>query len=231
MKVWRGMVPIARQVFFAFTGGTSATAASVWNSKSPGVETACLAPERISRKTCNSAGRGAPKRRPHASEPNPTTQERLPSRSRDSTARTSVARSRQKERRVARLSEPGLSVATWKIAARVSGAATACARTGNLPAADVLIGSVSIGCHRGWSPQISPSKNAALDSRLKLRPASLPSGANAVIPSPPQAAPSKINHPSRSLTTILGIQERPLSVASPEVGEDDHTCNRCVRAP
>ena len=45
------------------------------------------------------------------------------------------------------------------------------------------------------------------------------------------AARSKINRPFHSLITFLGIQERPLSVASPEVGEDDHTCNRRVRTP
>jgi hypothetical protein len=73
-------------------------------------------------------GRGCPKRRSHASDPNPMTQESPPSRSRNSTARTSAARSPHNERRAARFSGPGLSVATRKIAARVSGAATACAR-------------------------------------------------------------------------------------------------------
>ena len=102
--------------------------ARMWNSRSPGVETAWRAPARISRKRCSSAGRGCPKRRSHAPDPNPMTQESPPSRSRNSTARTSAARSPQSERRVARFSEPGLSVATRKIAARVSGAATACAR-------------------------------------------------------------------------------------------------------
>jgi hypothetical protein len=32
-------------------------------------------------------------------------------------------------------------------------------------------------------------------------------------------------------SALLGIQERPLFVAFPEVGEDDHTCNRRVRTP
>jgi hypothetical protein len=45
---------------------------------------------------CSSAGRGCPKRRSHASEPKPMTQESPPSRSRNSTARTSAARSPQK---------------------------------------------------------------------------------------------------------------------------------------
>ena len=81
------------------------------------------------------AGRGGPKSRSHASDPNPMTQESPPSRSRNSTARTSAARSPQNERTVARFSGPGLSVATRKIAARVSGAATACASAGDLPAA------------------------------------------------------------------------------------------------
>ena len=74
------------------------------------------------------------------------TQESPPSRSRNSTARTNAARSPQNERRVARFSGPGLSVATRKIAARVSGAATACARAGDLPAPPgVLVGSGFIG--------------------------------------------------------------------------------------
>ena len=98
--------------------------ARMWNSKSPGVETAWRAPARISRNTCNSAGRGGPKSRSHASDPKPMTQERPPSRSRNSTARNSAERSPQKDRTVARLSGPGFIVTTRKIAARVSGAAT-----------------------------------------------------------------------------------------------------------
>ena len=110
------------------------------------METAWRAPARISRKGCSSAGRGCPKRRSHASDPNPMTQESPPSRSRNSTARTSAARSPHNERRVARFSGPGLSVATRKIAARVSGAATACARAGDLRAASgVFVGSGFIG--------------------------------------------------------------------------------------
>src|SRR5208282_2799473 len=82
-----------------------------------------------------------------ASDPNPMTQERPPSRSRNSTARNSAARSPQNDRRVARLSIPGLSVATRKIAARESGAATGCASTGKpLAASGALIGSDSIIC-------------------------------------------------------------------------------------
>ena len=77
--------------------------ARMWNSKSPGVETAWRAPARISRNGCSSAGRGGPKSRSHASDPNPMTQERPPSRSRNSTARTSAARSPQNDRTVARL--------------------------------------------------------------------------------------------------------------------------------
>jgi hypothetical protein len=46
-----------------------------------------------------------------------------------------------------------------------------------------------------------------------------------------EAARSKINRRFHSLITFLGIQERPFFVASPEVGEDDHTCNRRVRTP
>ena len=60
------------------------------------------------------------------------TQESRPSMSRNPTARTSAARSAQKERTVARFSVPGLTVMTRKIAARVSGAATGCATAGKL---------------------------------------------------------------------------------------------------
>ena len=142
----------------------------MWNSKSPGVETAWRAPARISRKGCSSAGRGGPKRRSHASDPNPMTQESPPSRSRNSTARTSAARSPQNERRVARFSEPGLSVATRKIAARVSGAATACARAGDLPAASgVLIGSVSIGCRPWWRANFALEMPRSLRARKFAR--------------------------------------------------------------
>lgn len=137
--------------------------ARMWNSKSPGVETAWRAAERISRKGCSSAGRGGPKRRSHASDPNPRTQESPPSRSRNSTARTSAARSPQNERTMARFSDPRLSVATRKMAARVSGAATACARAGNAPAASgVLVrsgwGSVFIRCRPRSVREFRPPK-------------------------------------------------------------------------
>ena len=84
--------------------------ARMWNSKSPGVETAWRLPARISRNECSSAGRGSPKSRSHALDPKPMTQERPPSRSRNSTARNSAARSPQNDRRIARLSEPGFIV-------------------------------------------------------------------------------------------------------------------------
>jgi len=77
------------------------------------------------------------------------TQESPPSRSRNSTARTSAARSPQNERSMARFSEPGLSVATRKIAARVSGAATACARAGNLTSASGVL--IALGWDRSPS--------------------------------------------------------------------------------
>ena len=50
--------------------------ARMWNRMSPGVATAWRAPARISRNGCSSAGRGSPKSRSHASEPNAITQER-----------------------------------------------------------------------------------------------------------------------------------------------------------
>src|SRR3984957_11576353 len=100
--------------------------ARMWNSTSPGVDGAWRAPARISRNGCSFAGRGGPKRRSHASDPKLMTQERPPSRSRNSTARNNAERSLQNDRRAARLSRPGFSVATRKMAARVSGAATGC---------------------------------------------------------------------------------------------------------
>lgn len=110
-----------------------------------------------------SAGRGGPKSRSHASEPNPITQERFPSKSRNPTARNSAARSPQNDRRVARVSLAGFSITTRKIAARVSGAATGC-EPARKPATALgaLFGSDSIACHpgrvRGISRfEISPS--------------------------------------------------------------------------
>src|ERR1700691_2072038 len=121
--------------------------ARMWNNKSPGVATAWRPPARNSRKGCSSAGRGDPKSRSHASDPNPITQESWPSKSRNSTARSSPERSAQNERRVARFSTPGLRVTTRKIAARVSEAATGCARAGKLATGwGALLGSGSIGC-------------------------------------------------------------------------------------
>ena len=114
----------------------------MWNSKSPGVETAWRAPERISRNGWSLAGRGDPKSRSQASDPKAMTQERPASRSRNSTARNNAARSPQNDRRVARLSKPGFTVATRKIAARVSGAPTGCAMDRRpLPVSRGLIGS------------------------------------------------------------------------------------------
>ena len=92
--------------------------------------------------------RGVPKSLSHASDPKPMTQERPPSMSRNSTARTSAARSPQNDRMVARPSGPGLMVTTRKMAARVSGAATGCATRRVLPAtSDVLVGTDAIGSH------------------------------------------------------------------------------------
>src|ERR1700730_5037123 len=102
--------------------------ARIWNSRSPGVETAwCWAP-RISRNGWSPAGRGSPNSRSHASDPIPITQERPASSSRNSTARINAGRSAQNDRTAARLSRPGFIVTTRKIAARVSGADTGCAR-------------------------------------------------------------------------------------------------------
>src|SRR5438094_10455187 len=75
------------------------------------------------------AGRGFPKSQSHVSEPNPTTQERVPSCSRNPTERTRADRSAQRDRIIPRLLVPGLIVTTRKIAARVSGVATGCGMT------------------------------------------------------------------------------------------------------
>ena len=142
--------------------------ARIWNSRSPGVETAWRAPARISRNGCSSAGRGAPNSRSHASEPNPMTQERPASRSRNSTARNRPARSPQNERTVARLSGPGLIVTTRKIAARVSGAATGCATARTSPAASgAVIGSDSID-GSPWRERAICTLKTAPDSRAQV---------------------------------------------------------------
>ena len=98
----------------------------MWNRRSPvsrrhgvhrrGSPGMCAAPP----------GAAARKNRSHASDPNAMTHERSSSRSRNPTARTSAARSAQSERTAWRLSSPGFSATTRKIAARVSGAATGC---------------------------------------------------------------------------------------------------------
>src|SRR5260370_24907429 len=98
------------------------------------------------------------------------TQERPPSRSRNSTARTSAARSPQNERTVARLSTPGLSVATMKIAARVSGATTGCAWADKPAAAwGALIGLGSIGVITMACAEFGSSKFHARLSWRKFR--------------------------------------------------------------
>src|SRR5580693_8360000 len=122
--------------------------ARMWNSRSPGVETAWRDPDRISRNGCNSAGRGAPNRRSHASDPNPSTQESPASISRNSTARKRAERSAQKDRTVARFSAPGFTVSTRNIAARDSAAAIGCAKARSPSAASLpLLGLDSIGSH------------------------------------------------------------------------------------
>ncbi len=99
----------------------------MWNSRSPGVETAWRDPARISRNGWSSAGRGSPNSWSQAPDPIPITQERPASRSRNSTARINARRSAQNDRTAARLSGPGFIVTIRKIAARVSGADTGCA--------------------------------------------------------------------------------------------------------
>src|SRR5262249_23606022 len=71
------------------------------------------------------------------------------------TARNSAARSPHNDRTAATLSSPGLIVATRKIAARVSGAASGCGTALGLPAAPgVIIGSNSVA----WYPSARPAR-------------------------------------------------------------------------
>ncbi len=150
--------------------------ARMWNSKSPAVATAWRPAARISRNACSSAGRGAPKSRSHASDPNPMTQERPPSISRNSTARNSAARSPQNARTVSRCSGPGFIVRTRKMAARVKGAATDCASARTPCAASGFctesesIERIPGEACRHWMLEISE-----WPSNLNNRPASLPS--------------------------------------------------------
>src|SRR5580693_3653149 len=108
----------------------SIRSARTWNSRSPGVAKAWREPALISRKGCSSAGRGWPNSLSQASDPIPITQERFPSISRKPTARNSAGRSPQNDRTASRLSSPGLTVATIKIAARVNAWTTACGAGG-----------------------------------------------------------------------------------------------------
>ncbi len=98
------------------------------------------------------------------------TQERAASRSRVSTARTNPPRSPLNDRRIVRLSEAGFSVTTRNIAARVSGAATGCARARKLSALlRMLFGSGSIGCSSWRGARHFALRNAALASPQGLR--------------------------------------------------------------
>src|SRR3984885_6291678 len=136
--------------------------ARMWNSKSPGVETAWRAPARISWKGGRSGGRGRPKSRSHALDPNPMTQERPASMSRNSTARNRAARSAQSDRTVVQLFRPGFIVATRKIAALVSGAATSCAIPRVPPAGwSALIGSDSIRFSSSTGTAVFALRNTA----------------------------------------------------------------------
>src|SRR5262245_51072693 len=154
--------PIRAMICVASSKHRSMRLARMWNKRSPGVATAWRSPARTSRNGCSSAGRGGPNRRSHASDPMPMTQDRPGSMSRNSTARNSAERSPQNDRRIARLSAPGLTVTTRKIAARVSGADTGCGTTRKPPAAPgVANGSESIGWYpvgvrRTLTPACSP---------------------------------------------------------------------------
>src|SRR5580698_5436408 len=97
----------------------------MWNRTSPGVATAWCRP-RISRNGCRSFGFGVLKARSHRSEPNPKTHDNPALGTRKPTARTRAGRSPHRLRTAASWSDPGFTVATRKMAARVSRASTAC---------------------------------------------------------------------------------------------------------
>jgi len=51
------------------------------------------------------------------------------------------------------------------------------------------------------------------------------------IPGPSEAALRRRIFPPNFQLGLLRVEERPLSVAFPEIREDDHTCDRRIRAP
>src|SRR5271169_1944902 len=104
--------------------------ARTWKRTSPGVDTATRGGAPISASVCSSAGRCAPKRKSHASEPKETTHESPAEGSRAPTARTSPARSPHSPRTVSRLSSSRFTSTTRKIASRVSGSFSGLGVTG-----------------------------------------------------------------------------------------------------
>ena len=104
----------------------SVRTARMWNSRSPGVATACRGPERISRNGCSPAGRTQPAASLlQALWLSPVTQLRNPSKSRNPTARTSAGRSAMRSRTVSSAASPGLISTTRNAAAPLSGVTTA----------------------------------------------------------------------------------------------------------
>ncbi len=88
--------------------------ARIWNSRSPGVDTARCRGPISSRNGCSSAGRGPPNSRSQAVEPMPATQLSLSSGTRNPTARCSAGRLESRSRATG--SPPGSIVTTRKIA-------------------------------------------------------------------------------------------------------------------
>src|SRR5579863_7448297 len=99
------------------------------------------------------------------------TQESPPSMSRNSTARTSPARSLQKLRMTVRLSGSEFMVTTRKIAERVSGATTACATAfTEFAPSGVEFGPDSIGCHPLGAGRVSFFEKSGLPRMQTTRP-------------------------------------------------------------
>ena len=117
--------------------------ARMWNIRSPGVETAWRSrganlPERVQFRRPRRPEEAVPRVGPDPHDAG----ESCFQVAKFYGAQNQLARSPQNESSVARLSGPGLSVATRKMAARVSGADTGCATADNVVAnSDVLFGS------------------------------------------------------------------------------------------
>ncbi len=169
--------------------------ARMWNRMSPGVAIAWRIPDPNSRNGCNSAGRGAPNSRSQTCDPNAMTQDKLPSRSRNPTARNRALRSAHTDRAAVSASGPGSTVTTRKIAARVS--------------------SIDNSCVSARGPATAPGTVIRLDSIVAPRDARSPSVRLArsrtgrCVTGPLGASP-RLPHPR---LRAIGLKRRPAAAA------------------